>query len=388
MHHNTLFRFLAAAAAAATAALLLSSVSAPAQPQQPQAQSSPVSPLPDNIHIGDRKEGHVQGIAVDEAKGFIYLSFTTNFIKADLQGNIVGTISHIQGHLGAMTLGPDGRVYASLECKDDAIGRGIAASLGQENLGHDLCTFYVAIIDVDSIDREGMDPERDGVMTTVCIRDAVRDYRSGAFGCSGIDGITFAPPIGKKTARNQLLYIAYGIYGDTSRTDNDHQVILCYDTSCWKKKYEKGVVFGTLPTGGPEKPLRKYLVRTGNTEWGVQNMAYDRHTDRIYMAVYKGRKSGFPNYSLFAVDRAQKPFRAKAEGLEGRHSQLSLSDAGLRDPATGIRGWNFKWGSTGMCPMGDGRWYISHNGRDPVTGLQYCNARLHIWTGEDDGPFR
>ena len=70
--------------------------------------------LPDTVYVGV-KDGHVQGIALDRAKGCMYFSFTSSFIKTDLQGNILGTINRIQGHLGAMTLGPDGRVYASLE---------------------------------------------------------------------------------------------------------------------------------------------------------------------------------------------------------------------------------------------------------------------------------
>ena len=168
--------------------------------------------LPDSVYVAV-KDGHVQGIALDREKGFMYFSFTSSFIKTDLHGNIIGTINRIQGHLGAMTLGPDGRVYASLECKDDVIGSSIADRLGVEKLSHEQSVFYVAIIDVDRIDREGMDPEKDGVMTTVCIREACRDYVDHTYGCSGIDGVTFAPAIGKKD-KKLYLYVAYGIYGE------------------------------------------------------------------------------------------------------------------------------------------------------------------------------
>lgn len=332
--------------------------------------------LPQSIFVGEREQGHVQGIAVDREKGFLYLSFTTQFLKTDLKGNIVGSIDRIQGHLGAMTLGPDGRVYASLECKDDVIGSSIARYLGTEKLSHDSSRFYVAIIDVDKVSRTGMDPEKDAVMTTVCVNDAVRDYQSGDYGCSGIDGITFAPAFGRKGGR-QYLYVAYGIYGDINRKDNDNQVLLCYDTSGWKR-YETAVTFGELHENGPQKALRKYFIHTGNTEWGVQNMAYDPFTRRIYMAVYRGKKKEFPNFSLYAVDIDQKP----APG-----NFLSLSDDGLKDDTSGIRGWNFKWGSTGLAPLGNGLWYISENGKDKTSGLQYCKARLYKWTGNDERPF-
>ena len=35
---------------------------------------------------------HIQGIAVDKEKGFIYYSFTTKLVKATLDGEIVGTV--------------------------------------------------------------------------------------------------------------------------------------------------------------------------------------------------------------------------------------------------------------------------------------------------------
>ena len=341
--------------------------------------------LPDSVYVAV-KDGHVQGIALDREKGFMYFSFTSSFIKTDLSGNIIGTIGRIQGHLGAMTLGPDGRVYASLECKDDIIGQGIAKRLGVDNLSHEQSVFYVAVIDVDRIDRIGMDPEKDGVMTTVCIREACKDYVDHTYGCSGIDGVTFAPKIGKKDGK-MYLYVAYGIYGDNARTDNDNQVLLCYDISNWKRKYETPVVFGTVPTNGPEKPLHKYFVYTGNTTWGVQNLAYDASTGRIYMAVYKGKKPQYPNYPLFSLDVRQKPVKACPPGLDEKHETLKLSAAGLLDEATGVRGWDFKWGSTGLCPLGDGLWYISENHKDKATGTQSCTARLYRWTGDGAKPF-
>ena len=342
--------------------------------------------LPPVIYAGVR-DGHVQGIALDREKGFMYYSFTSSFIKTDLEGRVIGTISRIQGHLGAMTLGPDGRVYASLECKDDVIGQGIAQRLGVENLSHEQSVFYIAVIDVDRIDREGMNPEKDGVMTTVCVREACKDYADHTYGCSGIDGVTFAPRIGKCGGKKLYLYVAYGIYGDNGRSDNDNQVLLCYDVSDWKARYETPVVFGTVPTNGPEKPLHKYFIYTGNTTWGVQNLAWDRHTNRIFMAVYKGKKPGYPNYPLFSLDVKQKPVKAVPKGLDEKHETLKLAPEGLLDPETGIYGYEFKWGSTGLCPIGDGRWYISENNKDKETGIQSCTARLYRWTGAGNKPF-
>ena len=40
--------------------------------------------------------------------------------------------------------------------------------------------------------------------------------------------MTIAPKHGKKGGKNYL-YVAYGIYGDLGRNDNNHQVLLRYD---------------------------------------------------------------------------------------------------------------------------------------------------------------
>ena len=45
---------------------------------------------------------HIQGIAVDKNNGFIYYSFTTKLIKATLDGEIVGTVDGLMGHLGCI----------------------------------------------------------------------------------------------------------------------------------------------------------------------------------------------------------------------------------------------------------------------------------------------
>ena len=56
---------------------------------------------PRTIKSGPFKTGHIQGIAVDTEKGYVYYSYTTILVKTDLQGNIIGK------HTGAMgyTLG-------------------------------------------------------------------------------------------------------------------------------------------------------------------------------------------------------------------------------------------------------------------------------------------
>ena len=362
-----------------------------------RADAPDLGKLPRTILSGEQGPFHVQGIAVDLERGYIYFSFTTKLLKMDLAGNLIGSVDGLTGHLGCLTMNPaDGRVYGSLEYKDDAIGKGIRKTLDGESEGADQTGFYIAVFDVDRIVRPDMDAERDRVMTAVYVKEAVDDYfaetvnggRTVAhrFGCSGIDGVTFAPRFGSGE-EGDWLYVAYGIYGDTLRTDNDYQVLLAYDTKEWKR-YEQPLSQSNLHKSGPAAPDRKYFVRTGNTSYGIQNLAYDPASGNLYAAVYKGKKPHYPNWSLFVID-GSKP--ARRESLQGFDTPtegevLSLVSAGAS--AEDIGGWNFKWGATGLCPLGGGYFYISENARSKETRQQSSTVRLYEWTGDAAIPFR
>ena len=72
--------------------------------------------IPNTILSGAWKEGHVQGIALDEEKGFMYFSFTTILLKTDLYGNPVGSVKNLAGHLGCIVMDSERRrVCGSLE---------------------------------------------------------------------------------------------------------------------------------------------------------------------------------------------------------------------------------------------------------------------------------
>lgn len=372
--------------------------------------------LPETVLVAGQEQ-HVQGIAYDSEKNCMYMSFTSRFVKTDMQGNILASIDRIQGHLGAMTFSPETRkVYASLECKDDEIGAGIAKTLNVKTVSRADSRFFIAVIDVDRLEGIGMDPEGNDVLKTACIKKAVEDYayrsKSGdyehRYGCSGIDGVAIGPAIGElKAARYNMrrsgrmdtgknyLYVGYGIYGDVNRTDNDYQIIQRYDLDKLEK-LARPVIFGETHSEGPDKPEKEYFLRTGNTNYGIQNLAYDEYTDCFFLAVYKGKKSDFPNYNLFAFKALQKPFKAALIGGRDRKKVLQLELVKPEEPyfinpsadaATGITGWRFKWGSTGLCPLGKGLWYISENGKDKETGKEYCKARLYRWTGSPENVF-
>ena len=338
------------------------------------------------INTGAWGDCHIQGIAVDVKKGYIYYSFTTKLIKATLDGKIVGTLDGLAGHLGCIAFNEnDGYVYGSLEYKNDAIGKDILEAIGSEQKFDD--AFYVARFDVDKITAPDMSVDGSGIMTAVCLSEVERDYKgtgtdcngktvSHKYGCSGIDGLTFAPLPGKSPDDGMYLYVAYGIYNDVNRKDNDNQIILCYDMDQWDE-YAKPFSQNNMHKSGFEKPLHKFFVYTGNTEWGVQNLEYDRYTNHMFMAVYKGHKDNFPNYTLFSVDMSVEPETKELKELGETVEVLTLSPKGLYDEKTGTYGWNFPLGSTGLFSFGNGEWLIC---RHYKTDMGQCGEIEHyVW---------
>ena len=359
------------------------------------AVAQSVAELPKELHTSGWKAGHVQGIAVDSQRKYVYLSFTTMLVKLDMQGNVVGTVPGLLGHLGCLEFNDeDGRVYGSLEYKDDSIGRGIMKHAG---VSKQLETgFYVAIFDVDKITRKGMSAEKDGVMTTVLLKSVVKDYQAKVkdpqgkvlehrHGCSGFDGISFGDAFDGSGKR--LLTIAYGIYSDKNRSDNDYQVLLQYDTRKWAK-YESPLSQDNMHHRGPAKPEGKYFVYTGNTNWGVQNLEYDKDSKRWFLACYPGKKPTYSNFSLFVVDGTKVAENKSLKGVPyvRKGAVLSLADGGKQDAHdAAIRGWHNKYGAFGICALGDGYFYLTSGGR--VKRLRTATLHLAKFKGDPDCAF-
>jgi hypothetical protein len=362
-------------------------LSAPGVATASAAPPVDVEDLPLRIHGGAWPTSHVQGVAVDTRNGFVYWSFTQRLVKTDLQGNVIGTVEGLTGHLGDLDLNrKDGRVYGSLEYK--------AAE-----------AFYIAIFDVERIDRIGMNAETDGVMTTVHLDEVVEDFTAdmdgnGVFdgdtantpdhryGSSGIDGVAFGPRFGK-TGGRETLKVAYGVYSNVNRSDNDHQVILDYDVRGWRK-YERPLSQSAPHRSGPAHYDGKYFLYTGNTRFGVQNLEYDAFTGNWMLAVYKGAKPQFPNYSFFIVDGAAAPERGiiRGQATPETGDLLSLLPAGLYHPPSGTFGWEFH-GNYGIASLDNGYFYVAEGKavQDGGVAKQDGDVYLYRWTGAAPAPF-
>jgi hypothetical protein len=214
----------------------------------------------------------------------------------------------------------------------------------------------------------GMDAERDGVMRAVWLGDVAADYAatdesSGAahrYGCSGIDGTALGPAFGQAADSEPKIIVAYGIYGDTARRDNDHQVILQCDRSVIDL-YAKPLVQAAPHHSGPASAEARYFVFTGNTRYGVQNLEYDPFSQNWFAAVYRGAKEAYSNFDLFVIDGKAAP---RMQALWGRGGEqgltLSLAKLGLPDLCGRHWGSHFPYGQTGMMSLGNGEFYFSH----------------------------
>ncbi|MBR6709656.1 MAG: hypothetical protein IKL84_08275 [Clostridia bacterium] len=348
-----------------------------------------MKPIPNKMFSGDWREGHVQGIAIDPEGGHIYYSFTTILLKTDFDGNPVGSVRNLAGHLGCITFDPDRRrVCGSLELKHDSIGRSIINRTGWDPSSED--NFYLVSFDVDKIDRMEMDAETDGVMRAVWLGEVVDDYlaqdeASGQphrYGCSGIDGTAYGPVFGEPADSPKKLMVAYGIYSNLERTDNDHQVILQYDPSVIDT-YGLPLTQAAPHHSGPAAEAR-YFLYTGNTNYGVQNLEYDPASHLWLVAVYRGKKDCFPNYPLYFIDGSKAPKEGELTGRGGERGLLLT----LGDPAgmgAEIPGSEFPLGSTGVWSAGNGDVYFSAAGRnqeEKTYNSTVCRYRLDTGCAE------
>ncbi len=321
-----------------------------------------IKDFPSRIFSGYSKGGHVQGVAIDAEKGFIYYSFTTILLKTDFKGNIIGSVNGIVGHLGCITFDKERRlIYGSLELKHDSIGDIIHSITGRDIAEED--AFYCVCFDCDRINKPDMDAEKEGIMKAVYLSDVVKDFSDTdevsqlkhRYGCSGIDGIAYGPEFGKDKYK---IMIAYGIYSDISRTDNDYQIILQFDPNIFEK-YAKPLNQITPHHSGTVCENR-YFFFTGNTEYGIQNLEYDEYTQSYIAAVYHGFKKDFINYPMFFIDAKAS---AQNQPLKGRNGEmgLCLSPSQPHKSITDSRGGaDFPYGQTGIYSFGDGRYAFSH----------------------------
>ncbi|MDR2253297.1 MAG: fibronectin type III domain-containing protein [Bifidobacteriaceae bacterium] len=337
---------------------------------------------------------HVQGFTVDTDKGYVYYAYSKYFVKADLAGNVLGTMEDFHGHLGDLAYNPeDGRVYGSLFYWDD-----YTKTVGGSTQKYE-GAFYVAIIDVDKIDSMKMSAQTGGIMTAVFLHEVAKDYRvdrngngtidsvfafspDGRYGAAGVDGIAFGPKFGSNSGK-QYLTVAYSIFSHPLRVDNDYQILLQYDITDWAA-YEEPVIEGQFHDNGPQGHDGKYFVLTGNQVFGAQNLTYDQSLDLWLITTYPTIKFlAYPLYTLFAIQASAPPTYKALHGVANEKGQvLSLAPLGRKHLLSGVRGW-FSL-SFGMESLGNGYFYLAGMS---LSLQQGSDVKMAKWTGDLCGPW-
>jgi len=315
---------------------------------------------------------HCQGIATDGE--YMYYSFTSKLVKTDMQGNLIASAIGLTGHLGCIAYNEEDKcVYGSLEYKNDVIGKGIRKELGIEGDCPD--GFYIARFDTTLMNSDEADAIDSGIMTLLRLKDVVDDYlwtdgtTEHKLGCSGIDGTTIVPDYHGK----RMLFVAYGIYSDLNRDDNDDQVIVAYDMERVVPLFSK-----IYPSNDHTEGVtadKKLFVYTGNTTFGVQNLEYDAHTGCILAAVYRGQKPQYPNRNMYFID-----MNAPEYEKDGK-TYLPLAKRGLPHES-GIYGSDFPYGATGVIALGDGYYYFSD--ANSKAGVHTTLVKLYKLSGDGD----
>ena len=244
------------------------------------------------------------------------------------------------------------------------------------------------MFDGAKIDRMDMDAAEDGVMKAAYLKDVADDYSAKVktpdgeemehrYGCSGIDGTAVGPMFGDADGKN-VLTVAYGIYSDISRTDNDYQVLLCYDLAALRET-ARPLSPENMHKSGPA-PVRRLFAYTGNTTYGIQNLEYDPHSKTYLAAVYPGQKAQFPNLPMYAFDATVPPVRHALKGVfPPEMGECVTIVGGESDDVSGISGWTFGHGDTGLIALGGGEYYVSFHGKQG--DLWDTTVRLCRWDG-------
>ena len=324
-----------------------------------------INNLPRKLDSGLWDSEHLQGIAVDPVKGYIYYSYTMILVKARLDdGTIIGWAGGLFGHLGCIDFNDEnGKVYASLEYKHDSIGKNIMKKLGIQLAAEN--AFYIAIFDVDKIDRPNMDATRDGIMKAVYIPDVVdwydgkrADGSDNAFTVSGIDGLSIGPVFGAPKDSETRLMLCSGIYENPEiNSENDYHTILQFD---WRELDKIAAPLSQLePHHIGMRCETNYFLDIAKTTWGIQNLEYDAYNQSWLVCVYRGKKEGSPNLPMYIIDGTAAPV-LRDSPYEKAVPHLTLRQEGIYHEQTGLYGTRFPKGQEGVYSFGNGLYYFAY----------------------------
>ncbi|MBQ7032879.1 MAG: hypothetical protein IJN25_04375 [Clostridia bacterium] len=315
-------------------------------------------------------EVHMQGICVDDAYKYLYISYTEVINKVDLAtGETVGRLGGFKltggkgkPHLGCMAY-YDGRIYCSTGYKQDAVNK-----------------YFVIAIDEDAFPMDGsykdvepfLNPDRTQVPDgekdnyhAFFMADVVEGKRSGLYRAAGMDGICFGAYPGDTSGDTYMLVSQSSARGLTYY-DNDYCVITAYKLENFIGDTKVDIPLTTDRIKNTEYTQderltsdKRLFVHTGNVYASVQNMDYDKDTGDLVLITYEPTKT-WNLYLNGVLGKESKPKKYVIDGSKTPvYKTLELGQSNNdRDPdvkqAAIDRVENFyKANNNGEIPKGD-----------------------------------
>lgn len=311
--------------------------------------------------------GHLQGMCVDDDLRYMYVSYTNGIGKIDMAtGKVAGYLTGFDGglHIGCLAY-YDGYIYGSFEAQathkfyiiqvDESQFWGVMDTREKWLDAVRVILLYEPTVDARDLMGDTWD-NGDGI--------AGRNEEVGhRYSNAGIDGVTFGTypgEFGKKDA-DVYMFVSYGTYwftnGDTklsNRLDDEHIILQAYNTKDFLNEQNQSQYLLELAYTDTTTPdqngvsnarslnyaadsilhaEKALFVFVGNTQWGCQQIEYDRTTGDIWLSTYGGSDgkpdSGAGNW--YVIDGSKKPQHAEIQlGQNANAAGLKYGDIGKK----------------------------------------------------------
>lgn len=332
----------------------------------PSASPESLAAMKSNVRNGffdyeiteDTEAGHPQGICVDDAYQYLYISRGTVIDKVELaSGETVGKLGGLTGkyHFGDVSY-YNGRVYCSTYWEDVDYKS------------------FVAAIDENAwpLDRskKTVDLEKDGdAVHGFLLKDIVgfKAWQNGSnkFRCYAVDGICFGKYPGDKSG-DTYMFTSYGgakINESGHAYDDDYRVIGAYKVDNFIGNANVDIPLTTdriSSNAYTEAELlasdKLLFLQVGGVQYGnAQTMSYDKDTGDIVLVTYDSTKGWNTNLNgvkqtttrmKYVIDGSKAPINKTLElGQNNNDSNASLRSAAI------ARAELYK--ENGVMPTGD-----------------------------------
>lgn len=313
--------------------------------------------------------GHLQGMCVDDDLRYMYVSYTDGIGKIDMAtGKVAGYLTGFDGglHIGCLAY-YDGYIYGSFEAQathkfyiiqvDESQFWGVMDTREKWLDAVRVILLYEPTVDARDLMGDTWD-NGDGI--------AGRNEEVGhRYSNAGIDGVTFGTypgEFGKENA-DVYMFVSYGTYwftnGDTSlsnRLDDEHIILQAYNTKDFLNEQNQSQYLLELAYTDTTTPDRNGVSNArsiyyaddsilhaekalfafvGNTQWGCQQIEYDRTTGDIWLSTY-GASDGSPlrGTNWHVIDGSKTPQHKEIQlGQNADASKLIYGDLGKKNDA-------------------------------------------------------